>query len=319
MLLELEVADRTERYILLERLGRGGAGEAWRARRETGLVPQQVCVKRPLRQLEPGQRRALLEEARVLSQVQHENIVSLLDAVEDRSGGVFLVLELVRGLDLYVLSRTLGRRGQALSPDAVAAIGIRLCRALGAAQRAVPGGLVHRDVTPHNVLVSCEGEVKLTDFGVARASDRARWTRTGLVKGKLGYVSPEQARGEPLDVRSDLYAVGVLLYELICGKRPYPARSVGSLLDRLERGDALSCQSFPADVPSALARVVVQLLSLDRQGRPASADIAARLLAPACRDQAATDELKRAVLFARGPGVRWAHAPEPQVLATAGP
>lgn len=296
---ELEIAGRRERYVLLERLGRGGAAETWRARRETDLFAQQVCVKRPLGQLGPTERRALLEEARVMARIEHANVVSLLDVVEERSGGVFLVLELVSGLDLRVLTRAQQSRAVALSPDAVGTIGVRLCRALAAAQRAVPGGLVHRDVTPHNVLLSCEGNVKLADFGVARAFDRERWTRTGLVKGKLAYVSPEQARGEQLDVRSDLFALGVLLFELLCGRRPptdsFPGASA-------PHGPAPGV--FPAGVPPRLARVVLQFLSQDRDDRPASADIAARLLAASCSEQSATDELRRAVLRATRPGVR---------------
>jgi len=312
MLLELEVADRSERYVLLSRLGRGGACETWRARRDTGLVPQEVCVKRPIRRLEPLQRRALLEEARVLARVRHANVVSLLDVVEERSGGVFLVLELVRGLDLKALTVALGRRGEELSPQAVAAVGMRVCRALAAAQRAVQGGLVHRDVTPHNVLVSGEGEVKLADFGVARAFDRERWTRTGLVKGKMAYVSPEQLRGERLDVRSDLFTLGILLYELLAGRRPFPGCPCGSPLGAIANDDRLPLAALVPGAPARLVQVVEQMLSHDREARPASADVAARLFAPSCSEQAATDELRRAVRAASGPGVRRARpAPRP--------
>lgn len=304
MSLELEVLDRAERYFLISRLGRGGAGETWQARRETGLLSQEVCIKRPIRPLEPSQRRALLEEARVLASVRHANVVSLLDVAEERSRGVFLVLELVRGLDLKALTAALARRGQSLSPGAVAAVGVRLCRALAAAQRSVRGGLVHRDVTPHNVLVSTEGEVKLADFGVARAFDRERWTRTGLVKGKTAYVSPEQLRGEVLDVRSDLFALGVLLFELLCGRRPFPGRLGGSLLHAIANDERLPLADLAADAPVGLVRVVEQLLAHDRDARPASADVAARLLAPEGAGQAATDELRRALLAASGPGLR---------------
>ncbi len=306
---ELEVVRPRERYVLLERLGRGGAGETWRARREGGLVAQEVCVKRPLGSPGAAERRALLEEARVLGRVRHANVVSLLDLVEDASGRLFLVLELVDGLDLRQLTTFLERRGESLSPNAVAVIGARLGRALAAAQRALPGGLVHRDVTPHNVLVSSEGEIKLADFGVARASDRERWTRTGLVKGKLAYVSPEQLRGERLDVRSDLFALGILLYELLSGRRPFPGRRAGSTLGAIANDDRVPLGPLPPDAPSTLGRMVEQMLSHEPDDRPASADLAARLLGQGCNEQAATDELRRFVRAARGPGVRCAFRP----------
>jgi serine/threonine protein kinase len=219
---EVVFRSRARRYVLIERLGRGGVAETWRARREGGLIEEEVCIKRPLRPLDEHERRQLLEEARLLARVRHANIVSLIDVIEEDENPC-LVLELVRGADLHALGSALASRGERLEPSVIASIGVALCRALGAAGRAIPGGLVHRDVTPHNVLVSSEGEVKLADFGVARAFDRERWTAPGLIKGKRAFVSPEQLRGEELDVRSDLFAVGVVLYELLAGRRPFSA------------------------------------------------------------------------------------------------
>jgi serine/threonine protein kinase len=260
------------------------------ARREGGLFPDEVCIKRSLRHLNALERRALLEEARLLARIRHVNVVQLLDALEDETGEVFLALELVRGVDLRALTRALGRRGRALRPLVIATIGTCLCRALAAAQRAVPEGIVHRDVTPHNVLVSREGEVKLADFGIARAFDREQWTRAGLVKGKTGFLSPEQLRGDELDVRSDLFAVGVILYELLIGHRPVFERAA-EIEAKIAEYCTLLAQRVPA-MPSGLIDAVASLLAAERSDRPPNADVAARQLSGFIDEQRAIDELK---------------------------
>ncbi|HTA91306.1 MAG TPA: serine/threonine-protein kinase [Polyangiaceae bacterium] len=290
---DLVPRSRHDHYVLVRLLGRGGSAETWLARREGGLFPDEVCIKRPLRHLNRVERRALLEEARLLARIRHANVVQLLDALEDEAGQVFLALELVRGVDLRALTRALGRRGRTLRPAVVATIGTCLCRALAAAQRAVPGGIVHRDVTPHNVLVSREGEVKLADFGIARAFDREQWTRAGLVKGKTGFLSPEQWRGEALDVRSDLFALGVILYELLIGRRPVfePAADIEA---KVAEYRTVLAQRVPA-MPAGLVDAVASLLSAERSDRPPSADVAARWLSAFIDEQRAIDELRQNV------------------------
>jgi eukaryotic-like serine/threonine-protein kinase len=290
---DLVPRSRRDHYVFVRPLGRGGTAETWVARREGGLFPDEVCIKRSLRHLNRLERRALLEEARLLARIRHANVVQLLDALEDEAGEIFLALELVRGVDLRVLTRALGRRGRSLRPAVVATIGTCLCRALGAAQRAVPGGIVHRDVTPHNVLVSREGEVKLADFGIARAFDREQWTRAGLVKGKTGFLSPEQLRGDVLDVRSDLFAVGVILYELLLGQRPIFERAADIEVKIAEYCTSLALR-MPA-MPSGLIDVIASLLAAERSDRPPSADVAARLLSGFIDEQRAIDELRQNV------------------------
>jgi serine/threonine protein kinase len=183
--------------------------------------------------------------------------------------------------------------GRTLGPNVIAAIGTCLCRALAAAQRAVPEGIVHRDVSPHNVLLSREGEVKLADFGIARAFDREQWTRAGLVKGKTGFFSPEQLRGEVLDVRSDLFAVGVILYELLLGQRPVLPGSGGTQANANACAELL-LQRLPA-LPLGLVDAVASLLESERGDRPPNADIAARLLSGFTDAQRAIDELRQNV------------------------
>lgn len=290
---DIVLGPRSVRFSLLRPLGRGGTAETWVARRVGGLFPEEVCIKRPHHSLDSDGRRSILEEARLLARVRHVNVVQLLDGLEDEHGQVFLVLELVRGMDLRTLSRALARRGRAMRPVVVAAIAMYLCRALAAAQRAVPGGVVHRDVTPHNVLVSREGEIKLADFGIARAFDREPWTRVGLVKGKTGFFSPEQLRGDVLDVRSDLFAIGIISFELLLGYRPVIEQGV-ELQQRMAECHAALARLGPA-IPLGLSDAIASLLAAERSDRPATADCAARLLSSFTDEQRAIDELRQNV------------------------
>jgi serine/threonine protein kinase len=216
------------RYELLRRLGGGPTGDVHVARASGGGLDRLVCIKRLAGDVQREHVDAFHEEARLLATVRHANVVSLLAFEPDAAAGPFLVLELVEGLDLRSLRRGLepaGRLADGLSVHVACAV----LRALAAVQRYLPG-LVHRDVTPHNVLVSVDGDVKLADFGIALALDRTQWSRPGIVKGKLGYMPPEQILGRELDVRTDLFAVGVVLFELLTGSRPWgPIRGARDL------------------------------------------------------------------------------------------
>jgi serine/threonine protein kinase len=291
------------RYVLVERLGRGGAAETWRARREGSLVVQEVCVKRPILPLEVEQRRAFVEEARLLARIRDRHVVSLIDAAEDESGMPLLILELVDGADLSRVIAAMAEASLRFTPCAVAAVGIAVCRALHAAARAMAHGFVHRDVTPHNILVSLAGELKLADFGIARAFDRERWTRAGLVKGKTSYVSPEQIRGEELDVRSDLFALGVVLYELMAGRRPFAGDGRLGTLRAIQLGERLPLARLAPRAPQALLAAIDGLLAPRREERPPSARVAEQALEAFVDERAAAAELAGIVRTLRGPGL----------------
>jgi serine/threonine-protein kinase len=267
------------RYELLEALGSGGMGDVHVARVVGGLE-RRVCIKRLAGTLSPEQAGALREEARVLASVRHANVVSLLGFAEDEEAGPFLVLELVEGLDLRALSRRLDP--DRLADGVAVHVACALLRALSAVQRCLPG-LVHRDVTPHNVLVSSHGEVKLGDFGIALARDRTRWTRPLHVKGKPGYMSPEQIRGEELDPRSDLFAVGIVLYELLAGERPWgpaaPGGGVREMMRTLEE-PAVPLASHRPRLAPGLVSAVERLTARSPDSRFASPEDALRALAP---------------------------------------
>ncbi|MDP9148951.1 MAG: serine/threonine protein kinase [Myxococcota bacterium] len=267
------------RYELIRRIGGGGSGDVHVARAVEAGFERLVCIKRLAGMLEEGCADALREEARLLAGVRHANVVSMLALGEEPGHGPFLVLEFVDGVDLSRLVNRLHRASVQL-PDMVAVhVACALLRALGAVQRFLPG-LVHRDVTPQNVLVSREGEIKLGDFGIALARDRTRWTRPTFVKGKLGYMAPEQIAGAELDPRTDLFAVGVILYELLCAERPWgPVRGIGELRAVAEQ-PLVPLKVHRRNVSPALAGVVERLLARRPTERFGSAEDALRALAP---------------------------------------
>jgi serine/threonine protein kinase len=280
------------RYRLLECIGRGATGGVYRARAESAFgEAREVCIKRLSGHMTPEAAREMREEARLLARVRHANVVSLLEMGHEPTGAPFLVLELIDGCNLRSFTRVLGRKSIANDeptsvnagwlPDRVAVyVACAVLRAIAAVQRAIPG-LVHRDVTPHNVLLSREGEVKLTDFGIALALDRARWTRPSVVKGKLGYMAPEQIRGEPLDVRCDLFAVGVVLFELLARRRPwFGANGDFDELRAIEQGEIASVTECRPRIDRVLGAAVDRLLAWDRTDRFDSADAALRALGP---------------------------------------
>jgi serine/threonine protein kinase len=276
------------RFLLLEEIGRGGAGAVYRARDNGFEVPRAVCIKRLTHPLEQGVARALRAEARLLLSVRHSNVVTLL-GVGEEAGEPFLVLELIDGPNLKELVRALASLDATADPDAPsrgllpAPLAVHLIcavlRGLGALSRALPG-FVHRDITPQNVLVSSEGEIKLTDFGIAFAKGQPR-ADDACVKGKAGYMAPEQIRGESLDPRTDLYALGVVLYELLAGRRP--AQSARGLVEELrgvERGDIEPLATHRPRLSGDLLRVIACLLATTPKDRFPSADAAQRALAP---------------------------------------
>ncbi|MCC7534902.1 MAG: protein kinase [Deltaproteobacteria bacterium] len=245
------------RYRLLARIGRGGMAEVYRALAVgPGGFEKEVVVKRILPDLsiDPSFADMFLDEARIASRLDHPNIVQIHDlgCVDET---YFIVMEYVRGMDLSGLVGALApsRTGK---PPLEMPVALRIvadvCRALDYAHRTTgpdgkPLGLVHRDVSPQNVLVSDEGAVKLADFGIARAMQGGMGrTMRGLVRGKARYMSPEQARGQTLDARSDVYAAGIVLYELLTYRHPY---AVGDFNETLVRASAPAIEPPSSVVP----------------------------------------------------------------------
>jgi serine/threonine-protein kinase len=266
-------------YELVSRLAAGGMGETFIARRVASAgVEKTVVIKKMLGALPAAERdvESFVEEARLASALSHRNIVQVFDFGQVE-GEYFIAMEWIDGQSLSSVLRRVRQRGLTRLPFQVSVyLVIELLKGLQYAHSrsgdgGAPLGLVHRDVTPQNVLVSYDGEVKLVDFGIAKSNRAGRSeTQPGLVKGKAHYMSPEQARGEPLDARSDLFATGVLLYELLTGARAFEGQ-LYTAMRAVISGDIVPPRVRAGDVPEPLEQVVLTAMAVDRTARFASA------------------------------------------------
>ena len=212
---------RIGRYEILERIATGGMAEAFRARAHgPGGYQRELVIKRILPHLAENADfvRAFVDEAKILGMLNHPNVVGVYDFGED-DGRHYLALEFLDGPSLRSILERAIRRGELLPPGLVAYIGKEICHGLSAVHRARDAGgellgLIHRDVTPSNVMTTFNGDVKLLDFGVARITAGGPVTQDGRLKGKPGYFAPEQITGGAIDARVDLFALGVVLHEL---------------------------------------------------------------------------------------------------------
>jgi serine/threonine-protein kinase len=285
------------KYLLIEPIASGGMAEVWRAEvaGPAGFV-KQVAVKlvRADRGDDDEMIRMFIQEAKLASCLHHANIVQVygLDLIEGR---YVIAMELVHGRSLRaVLDRCRETNVRFGLPRAVHVVE-QVARALAYAHRPVaeggPAGLVHRDVSPHNVLVSFEGEVKLTDFGIARVDGAGGLTGPGTLKGKIGYMAPEHAMAAPVDARADLFALGVVLWEMCTGQRLFARETEAATLRVLIGDERISPPSFWNElVPPELDAIVLGALERDPARRTASADEVARRLAEVERALSRTPE-----------------------------
>ncbi|MGK4004590.1 serine/threonine-protein kinase [Sorangium sp. So ce1036] len=283
-------------YALLARLSAGGMAELFLAcRRGPAGIAHPVVVKRlrPEARRDPSIVRMFLCEAWISARLQHPNVIRFHDFIF-HEGHHHLVVEYVPGCDLAAAARVFSTEGRPFPIDAAIEIGLGVLRALGHAHglRDDEGrlvGLVHRDVSPQNVLLSLEGEIKLIDFGVAKmtvmdaaedavcpallrsAGGATLSTGSGMVKGKLGYVAPEQLRGERIDARADLFAVGVILFELLTGRRLFHRKDDGETMSAVLSGEVPAIAPLRPACPALLEEAVRRALAREPEGRFASA------------------------------------------------
>ncbi len=231
-----------------------------------GIVrPVALKVIRPEYSESEDFREMFLDEARTACTLSHPNIVHIYE-VGDADGLLYMAMELVPGESLAVVAQALRSRGERFSDEALLAVGIATCSALEAVH-ARPN-LVHRDVSPQNLLLSAGGALKLIDFGIAKAATNRNLTRAGTTKGKVGYFSPEQARGKPLDGRSDLFSLGVTLYQLAAGVGPLDAHtSVQSRHTALVRGEWEPLSRVGPDLPRGFSHVVDRAMRVKPEER----------------------------------------------------
>ncbi len=263
------------KYRLDTRLGGGGMAEVFIASIQGAEgFSRRVAIKRvlPGYSENPQFSQMFVAEAQISSRMQHPNIVSVLDFDRDHEGRLFLVMELVDGKDLDALLAT----GLLPFPVVIYVL-TEMLKGLGYAHDLPASadsmrGIVHRDVSPHNVLLSWEGAVKVSDFGIAKAREASEATASVFIKGKPAYMSPEQANGEPLDGRSDLFAVGVMMWEMLVGRRLFVGGDTRSLLAQVLFSPIPRPRQQRAEVPRDLDRICMKLLERELPARYTSGE-----------------------------------------------
>ncbi len=264
-------------YLLEEMLSRGGMAEVYRAQR-TG--PQGFRKTVVLKKILPGLarnedfRRLFIEEAKTVALLDHPHIVPVHELGEI-NGDLYMTLEYVNGFDLRTLLRKAREKGLKLPLDLAVYVAARVASALDFAftqegPEGRPLEIVHRDVSPPNILISFAGMVKLTDFGISKPSSYVE-ARKHAPQGKLQYMSPEQANGAPLDARSDIFSLGVILYEMIAGRRPFAGDPDFPSLDAVRRADIVPLRFISSRVTPRLERVVMNAVASSPDDRYADA------------------------------------------------
>ncbi|WP_342373939.1 serine/threonine protein kinase [Myxococcus stipitatus] len=274
------------RYELLAQMGRGGMAETWRARLVAAAgVTKLVLIKKVLPEFANDEAfiSMFISEARISASLSHGNIAQVFDfgRVE---GQYFLAMELVDGQPLHRILKRAARMGLPQLPIPLATyIALEMCRGLHYAhlrtdEKGAPLGIVHRDISPDNVLISYEGQVKIVDFGIAKARMLRNFdTEPGVIRGKYLYFSPEQARGQQVDARTDVWATGLVLYEMLCGQPPVSGNQA-VVLSRMAHGEFPAPRQLRKDLPAALNEVVMKALSVDTSLRYESANAFAEAL-----------------------------------------
>jgi serine/threonine protein kinase len=269
---------RYGKYILLRKIAMGGMAEIFRAKTMGAEgFEKQIVIKRILPHFTDDEAfvKMFIDEASIASKLQHSNIVQIYD-FDSQDDRYYIAMEYVEGADLKAIVERGLKSGKPLGPAQCVWIMMELSKGLHYAHtkeyNGQPLNIVHRDISPHNVIMSHSGEVKLMDFGIAKAAQRSTKTLAGTVKGKCAYMSPEQARGKPLDGRSDLFALGIMLWEMLTHKRLFLGDSDFETLSNVLKADVPPPSSVNPEVPKELDAIVLKALAKDRDHRHASVE-----------------------------------------------
>ncbi|HMR11000.1 MAG TPA: serine/threonine-protein kinase, partial [Polyangiaceae bacterium] len=271
-------APRVGRYELLLEIASGGMATVYIGRQfGAGGFERLVAIKRmhPHVAREPELAASFMDEARIASLIRHPNVVNVHD-VHDADGEHLLVMDYVEGASLASVMRGARKRNERISRPAALRILVDALQGLHAAHEQCslegrPLSIVHRDATPHNILLGVDGSVRLTDFGIAKAAERSVNTAAGLAKGKFRYMAPEQARGGALDRRVDVFAMGIVAWELLTGARLFDAEGDGQVLLTITAGDYRKPTSVDPTIPADLEGIVMRALGLQPNDRYSSA------------------------------------------------
>ena len=272
---EVSGPDRFGQYEILERISSGGMAELFRARR-SGVEGFQkiVAIKKILPHIAGDEEFITMfaDEAKLAAQLNHPNIVHIFDLGKIEAGGYFIAMEHVEGRDLRSILHMARETGLRLPVPLAVGIAAKVGAALDYAHRRRGDdgrdlNIVHRDVSPPNILVSTEGDIKLCDFGIAKAASKVSRTESGALKGKVPYMSPEQAWGKPVDQRSDIYSLGAVLFEMLTGRKLFQGDSDLNVLEKVRAGDVVLPSSLNPDVPPGLDAAVLKALAREPEER----------------------------------------------------
>ncbi|XXT19045.1 protein kinase [Sorangium sp. So ce429] len=288
------------RYRLLKKIGMGGMAEIWVASVAGISGVRKICVvKQILPHLadSPEFVRMFLDEARIAATLDHPNLVQMYD-IEEVDGVPVIAMEYLHGEDLRTIKKSLRTAGRRMPVEHAITIAAGVAAGLHYAHEKVgfdgkPLDIVHRDVSPHNVFVTYDGAVKILDFGIAKAANRVNETRDGALKGKVPYMSPEQCTSEKLDRRSDIYSVGILLYEMSTGSRLFRRGATEfELMRAIVEDPVMPPSEVCSDYPKVLERIVLRCLERDREKRyPTARELQIDLEAFAREERLATSAL----------------------------
>ncbi len=262
------------KYLLLERINVGGMAEVFIAK-AFGVegFERILAIKKILPTMAEDNEfiTMFIDEARISVQLNHANIVHIHE-LGKFDAHYFIAMEYVAGKDIRALLEQYRRRREIMPTAQAVYIASKMCEGLDHAHRkrdarGLELGIIHRDISPQNILISFEGEVKIIDFGIAKAANRSQKTQAGILKGKFGYMSPEQVRGMPIDRRSDVFAVGVILYEMLTGEKLFVGESDFSTLEKVRNAEVALPSEFNPNIPEGLERVVLKALAREPEDR----------------------------------------------------
>lgn len=267
------------KYYLTRRIAVGGMAEIFQAKLfGVGGFEKPMVVKQILPQYARNAEfiNMFIDEAKIAVTLTHGNIVPVYEL--GRIGDTyFIAMEYVPGRDLAEILEKARAKGHPLSPEHAAYIAIEICKGLDYAHRRTDEngralGVVHRDISPPNVLISMEGQVKITDFGIAKAVHKLGTTESGVVKGTFGYMSPEQVRGLPVDHRTDIFSTGILLHEMLTGRRLFVGKNDLEAIERVKEAQIPATSAINPNVPGAVDPIVFKALAKDANDRFATAN-----------------------------------------------
>lgn len=267
-----------QRYRVIERIASGGMAEVFRAE-SAGLegFKKTVAIKRVLPHL-AGKTEFIgmfLDEARLSAHLGHSNCVQTFD-IGQGDDTYFIVMEMVEGADLKQVIKFFRDRNQAIPLEEALFICVRLCEGLAYAHdlkddKGRPLKIVHRDMSPPNVLMTLYGEVKIADFGLAKANSQLEHSQPGIIKGKFGYLSPEAAQGKPVDHRTDIFAVGIILWEMLSGRRLFLGDTDLATVKLVQRAHVPDIRTLNSAVPDPVVAVLARALAAEPNNRYQSA------------------------------------------------